>query len=243
MVANHANVLSTITDKLQSLGMLDQSDRDALGSLVFTVNTAPANHDLVKQGEVPTNLQVLLDGYACRYKITAEGARQIVSFHVPGDILDAQQLLLGCADHFVQTITSVTIGAVPLAEFRRIMKLRPNVAEALWRDTLIDASIYREWVLNVGKRDMTSRIAHMLCEFAFRRENAGLGPPGRCELPINQHQIADATGLSAVHVNRVLHELARNGLIAPDKPEVTIVDWPQLCRIGDFDPIYLHGAA
>jgi CRP-like cAMP-binding protein len=242
MVAKHANTLTTITDKLQSLGTLDQSDRDALGSLVFTVNTAPANHDLVKQGEVATNLQVLLDGYACRYKITAEGARQIVSFHVPGDILDAQQLLLGCADHFVQTITSATIGVVPLTEFRRILKLRPNVAEAVWRDTLIDASIYREWVLNVGKRDVTSRIAHMLCEFAFRRENARLGPPERCELPMTQHQIADATGLSAVHVNRALHELARSGVIASDKPEVEIIDWLQLSRIADFDPSYLHGA-
>ena len=243
MFAKHVNALTTIIDKLQSLGTLDQSDRDAISSLVFTVSTAPANHDLVKQGAAATNLQVLLDGYACRYKITAGGARQIVSFHIPGDILDAQQLLLGCADHFVQTITSATIGVVPLVEFRRILKLRPNVVEALWRDTLIDASIYREWVLNVGKRDVTSRIAHMLCEFAFRRENAGLGPPERCELPMTQHQIADATGLSAVHVNRVLHELGRNGLIAPDKPEVEIVDWSQLCRIGDFDPSYLHGAA
>jgi len=209
---------------------------------VFTVKTASANHDVVKQGEVATNLQVLLDGYACRYKITAGGARQIVSFHVPGDILDAQQLLLGCADHFVQTITSVTIGAVPLAEFRRIMKLRPNVAEALWRDTLIDASIYREWVLNVGKRDMTSRIAHMLCEFTFRRENAGRGPPEQWELPMTQHKIADATGLSAVHINRALHELARSGVIASDRPEVEIIDWLQLRRIGDFGPSYLHRA-
>ncbi len=243
MVAKHANALTAIIDKLQSLGTLDQSDQDALGSLMFTVNAAPANHDLVQQGKVATDLQVLLDGYACRYKIIAGGSRQIVSFHVPGDILDAQQLLLGCPDHFVQTITSATVGAVPLTEFRHILKLRPNVAEALWRDTLIDASIYREWVLNVGKRDVTSRVAHMLCEFAFRREKAGLGPPERFELPITQHQIADATGLSAVHVNRVLHELARSGVIAPDKPEVEIIDWSQLCRIGDFDPSYLHGAA
>ena len=120
---------------------------------------------------------------------------------------------------------------------------RPAINEALWRDSLIDASIFREWVLNVGRRDAKARIAHMLCEFASRRQAAGLGSPERFELPMTQEQIGDATGLTPVHVNRMLHALAADGVIVRDQREVEITDWPKMRRIADFDPAYLHAAA
>jgi CRP-like cAMP-binding protein len=207
------------------------------------MKTAPPNHNLVREGDTTTDCCVLLSGYACRYKTTSSGGRQIVSFHVPGDILDLQHLLLSRADHNVQTITEATFAWVPAAELRRIAQDRPALAQALWRDTLIDASIFREWVLNVGRRDAKSRIAHMLCEFAARREQAGLGSPERFELPMTQEQIGDATGLTSVHVNRMLHELASDGVIVRNKREVEISDWARMCRVADFDAAYLHEAA
>jgi CRP-like cAMP-binding protein len=110
----------------------------------------------------------------------------------------------------------------------------------MWTETLIDASIFREWVLNVGRRPAISRIAHLLCELGLRLEAAGLAEAGRYELPLTQEQIADAAGLTSVHVNRVLQELGRLGLIARSRRSVTIPDWEQLRRIGDFNGRYLH---
>jgi CRP-like cAMP-binding protein len=229
--------------KLDRLASLNQSDRDAIGALPFKMKTAPPHHYLVREGDAATECCVLLDGYACRHKTTSSGGRQIVSFHIPGDILDLQHLLLSRADHNVQTITEATYAWIPAKDIRRIAQERPAFAEALWRDTLIDASIFREWVLNVGRRDAKSRIAHMLCEFAARRERAGLGSPERFELPMTQEQIGDATGLTPIHVTRMLHELANDGVIARNKREVEIADWERMCRVADFDAAYLHEAA
>jgi CRP-like cAMP-binding protein len=186
---------------------------------------------------------MLVTGYACRHKVAANGGRQIVSFHLAGDILDLQHLLLAVADHNVQTITDATIAWIPKVALKRAADGSARIADALWRDTLIDASIFREWVLNVGRRDARSRTAHMLCEFAARREAAGLGSPEDFELPMTQEQIADATGLTAVHVNRMLRALEEDGAITRDRRRIRIVDWQRMRRIADFDPVYLHAAA
>jgi CRP-like cAMP-binding protein len=243
MTANDNDVLARAIRKLGSLTPLDQADREAIRSLPFTVQAAPAHQYLVREGGAATDCCVLLDGYACRHKMADDGGRQIVSFHMPGDILDLQHLLLSHADHNVQTITTATVAWIPAAALRRVAQERPAISEALWRDTLIDASVFREWVLNVGRRDAKSRIAHMLCEFAARRERAGLGSPERLELPISQEQIADATGLTSVHVNRMLHALAGDGVIVRNQREVRITDWARLCQIATFDAAYLHEAA
>ena len=243
MTANDNDAFTQVIRKLDRLAKLDQADHDAIRALPFTVKTAPAHHYLVREGDTAASCCVLLRGYACRHKTTSSGGRQIVSFHIPGDILDLQHLLLSRADHNLQAITEIGYAMVSAADIKRLAQERPAVNEALWRDTLIDASIFREWVLNVGRRDARTRIAHMLCEFAARRDAADLGPPERFELPMTQEQIADATGLTPVHVNRMLHELARDGMIARDKREVVIHDWMRMCRLADFDPNYLHAAA
>ena len=177
MSANDNDAFALVIRKLDRLAKLEQADREAVRSLPFKVHAAPANHYLVRDGERATHCCILLEGYACRHKTTSSGERQIVSFHMPGDILDLQHLLLSRADHNLQTITPARIASVPAADLRQLAQQRPAVNEALWRDTLIDASIFREWVLNVGRRDAKSRIVHMLCEFAARCDAAGLGSP------------------------------------------------------------------
>lgn len=194
----------------------------------------------MREGARPTACCVLLQGYACRHKTTSSGERQIVSFHIPGDMLDIQHLELERADHNVQTITPATIAWIPKDQLRHVIDVNPAVRTAVLRSALIDASIFREWVLNVGRREAVARVAHMICEFVARREAAGLGPPDRFRLPMTQEDIADATGLTPVHVNRMLQTLGARGVMTRDKRDVRIVDWEGLRRIADFNPAYLH---
>lgn len=229
--------------KLERLAKLDDRDEAAIRTLPFRIVRYTANQHLVHEGDIPTDCCLLIEGFACRYKLTASGARQIVSFHMAGDILDLQHLMLSRADHSVATITDAVIAWLPAANIRQMLAQHPRINEALWRDSLIDASIFREWVLNVGRRDAKARVAHMLCEFAARREAAGLGSAERFELPMTQEQIADATGMTPIHVNRMLHALAEDGVIARDKRSVQILDWEGMQRAGDFRPAYLHAAA
>ena len=243
MPAEKADLFGSVIRKLERLTHLTDADRSAIESMPHTLGRGRASHYLVREREKISVCCFLLTGYACRHKTTSGGGRQIVSFHLPGDILDAQHLLFPVADHNIQTITAATWANVPMDALRKVAGESAAITEALWRDTLIDASVFREWVLNVGRRDAKTRVAHMLCEFASRREAAGLGSPERFELPMSQECIADATGLTPVHVNRMLHALADDGVIARDKRRVDIVDWKRMCRVADFDPMYLHAAA
>ncbi|HEY0625900.1 MAG TPA: Crp/Fnr family transcriptional regulator [Allosphingosinicella sp.] len=236
-------ILRPFFRKLNRLVQLADEDEQAILSLPARLEEVPSGHDLVREGQEVRECCLLLQGYACRHKSTEEGGRQIVSFHLPGDMLDLQHLLFPVADHNVQAVTAATVAWIPTADLQSIALERPAVGQALWRDTLIDASIFREWVLNVGRRDARSRLAHMLCEFAARRQAAGLGSPEHFTLPMSQEQIGDATGLTAVHVNRMLRSLREEGVIEQKNKAIRIVDWEGLRRIGGFDPTYLHAAA
>ena len=243
MKADTPPILQVVIESLDRLHPLAQADRAAIETLPFRMLDCGPHHYLVREGERPLYCGLLLDGYACRHKLAANGARQIVSFHIPGDILDAQHLELECADHNVQTITPATVALVPKGDMQRLVETQPTVRRALWRSSLVEASIFREWVLNVGRRDGLARVAHMLCEFATRREAARLGPPNHFELPMTQEQIGDATGLTGVHVNRMMRTLRVLGVIERDRRQITITDWDKMREVADFDPAYLHLAA
>lgn len=242
MATNDDDIFKQMIAKLSRLASLDDADRQAIRALPVQIKSASSGQYLVREGDDTTVCCMLLDGFACRHKEAGDGGRQIVSFHIPGDILDLQHLMLERADHNVQTITPATVAWIPASEIKALTRSRPNINDALWRDTLIDASVFREWVLNVGRRDAKSRIAHMLCEFAARAA-VGLAPPERITLPMTQEHIADATGLTSVHVNRTLKELDQSGVIERNKRDIRIIDWPGMQRIADFDPAYLHAAA
>jgi CRP-like cAMP-binding protein len=240
---NHDDTFGSFIRKLEALGPLDDADRDAIRNLPFRRRTVAAQAYLVREGVASSECSVLLEGYACRNKTLSNGSRQIVSFHLPGDMLDVQQLVLPVADHNLQTITPSVVASIPIGDVRRIVRDHQTVALALWRDSLIDASIFREWVLNVGRRDAKARISHLLCEFAVRVATAGLGKPEKFHLPMTQEVIADATGLTSIHVNRVMALLRSDGLLSQQGKAVRIDDWPGLRAAADFDPLYLHVAA
>jgi CRP-like cAMP-binding protein len=158
-----------------------------------------------------------------------------------GDLVDLQNSLLGVADHSVQMLTSGKIAMVPRDHIERIAFERPAVGRAMWIDTLVEAAIAREWIANVGRRDARARLAHLLCEFSLRLKLAGLGEQTGWELPMTQEQIADATGMTSVHVNRSIRALEAEGLIERANPRsIKIGDWKKLADAGDFDSNYLH---
>lgn len=235
--------LERLVGKLDRLSPLSPEDKSALMALPLEIERVPRRKRLVREGEIPDRCCLLFAGYACRSKLGSNGARQIVSFHIPGDILDIQHILLPRADHDVQTITEAEVAWIRRAELIRLSKDHPAIGHALWRDSLIDASIFREWVMNVGRRDARSRIAHMLCEFTARCEAIGLGNADMFDLPMTQEEIGDATGLTSVHVNRTLKTLEHQGAIRRSGRSVLITDGRLLRSIGDFDASYLHQAA
>jgi CRP-like cAMP-binding protein len=130
---------------------------------------------------------------------------------------------------------------IPRDEIVRVASERPAIGKAMWMDTLVDASIFREWIANIGRRDARTRIAHLLCEFGLRLKHAGIGAETGYQLPMTQEQLGDATGLTSVHVNRTIKALEAEGLIDRVNPRsITIADWKKLAHAGDFDSAYLH---
>jgi len=226
--------------RFEQRAVLDEEDRQALLSLPYRLIKAEAGRYLVREGATTDQSMALVSGLAYRHKFTAEGARQIVSIHIPGDFVDLEGALLNVSDHNVQALTRCVIAAIPSSALRALVDNHPRTARALWVDTLIDGSIFREWVMNVGRRDARERLAHLFCEFARRLEVAGMGSTTGYELPMTQDQLADATGLTAVHVNRTLKALELEGLIQRQRRFVFIPDWESLREVAGFNELYLH---
>ena len=233
-------IVERVAQGLRARAALTEDDVLAVCTLPFTFRTLDASASLVREGETPEQCALLLSGFAYRHKVTSDGRRQILSVHMPGEFVDMQNSFLGIADHNVQALTRIEVATVAVSTLRRLCETHPLVGRALWIETLIDAAVFREWIVNVGRRDATTRLAHLLCEFALRLEGAGLASDGRYELPMTQEQLADATGLTSVHVNRVLKELQTKGLIRRNKRAVEIIDWDALAATGDFSVRYLH---
>ncbi|MEA2999707.1 MAG: hypothetical protein QOK17_1540 [Sphingomonadales bacterium] len=226
--------------RLERRSPLGEAGRNALLGLPYNFRKLAAGRHIVRDGDETEHCALLLTGFAHRYKITGEGGRQIISIHMASEFVDLQNSLLGVADTSVQTLTETEVALIPKGALEALAMSDPAVARALWIDTLIDASIFREWVVNVGRRDSRARIAHLLCEFSLRLEAAGLARNHRYELPMTQEQLADAVGLTSVHVNRVLRQLAEEGLIRRDRRHIVIADWARLRDAGDFNERYLH---
>lgn len=241
MTSQPSSALEPMLRKLRLWARLDEADERALLDLPHELVTIDKHRSLVTEGDSVSHCWLLLSGFCVRYKFVGDGGRQIVSIHMTGDLVDLQNALLGVADHGVQTLTECRMAKIPIEAVRKLANARATINDALWYDTLVDGSIHREWVANVGRRDSITRIAHLLCEFALKLDAIGLGQPLNYELPMTQEQLADATGLTPVHVNRVLQTLAKKGLIERvTSRSVTIGNWRELAAAGDFDRSYLH---
>jgi len=234
--------LDAMIRKLRKDTGLDDEDLAAIRAMPIHIRDLATNATIVREGDRPDQCCLMVKGFAVRSKMTDQGKRQILSVHIPGDIPDLQSLHLPVMDHDLRTLCGCTVGFISHEALKHVTRKRPAVAEALWRETLIDAAMFREWIVNVGRRSAPQRLAHLLLELCERLRVVGSCPDGRFQLPMTQVDLADALGLTPVHVNRVLKELRTEGLVEMKRSEVTLGDPARLTAFGDFNPTYLHAA-
>jgi CRP-like cAMP-binding protein len=232
-------VLTRLVENLARHGPLTPEDREAVLGLPAASRRFGPTDDLIVEGDSPAQCRVLISGQAFAHRTLPDGRRQIMSFHVPGDICDLEGVLL-TMDHAVTALSSCEVGFIPHAVLEALMHERPRVMRALWRISLIDTAISREWMFGIGRRSARARVAHLFCEVFLRMRAAGLVEKNRCRFPVTQTHLSDALGLSVVHTNRVLQELRGEGLIAFRGGELVVLNWPGLQVAGEFDPDYLH---
>ena len=219
---------------------MPQSDREAVLALPYTLKSLAPGSYAVREGEPPSGCGVLVSGFAYRQKLTGDGGRQILSIHIPGEALDFQNIFLNVADHSVQMLTRGHLAVVARAEIQAIARRSASIGHAILVSTLVEASIFREWILNVGRRDAKSRLAHVLCELAVRLDAHGLTDHMGYHLPMTQAELADALGLTPVHLNRVIRSLECDGLINRSKRDLSFPDWERMRDMADFNDRYLH---
>ncbi|WP_445504703.1 Crp/Fnr family transcriptional regulator [Microvirga sp. G4-2] len=192
------------------------------------------------EGDEPGEIHLILSGWACRSKQLEDGRGAILAFLLPGDLCDPNSFLLGQMDHSVGALTSASVAGIPRPLFEDLMLNHSRIAQALWGQVLIDAAIQREWTLNLSQRTAYERLCHLLCELFLRLQAIGLTQGPSCELPITQAKLAEATGLTLVHLNRMLQELRAASLIVLKSRTLTIPNLEALMSAALFNPNYLH---
>jgi CRP-like cAMP-binding protein len=226
--------------KLAAVSGITDGEKQAIAALPYAPREFAADQDIVKIGELPSETFTIVEGWVCRYKMLPEGGRQIMSFHIPGDLPDLQSVFLPRLDHSIAAITPTKVAFIRHRDLRDLMRKHEGIASAFWRDALIDAAIFREWMVGIGRRTAHQRIAHLLCEMATKLESIGLAEGNSYPWPVTQVEIADALGLTDVHVNRVIGDYKREGLASFRRGSFTVHDWPAFKALGQFDPLYLH---
>lgn len=226
--------------KLSGLAALTPSDVAALENATERGRGYAARQDLIREGDQPGPVFVMLEGWACRYKILPNGTRQIMAFLMAGDACDLHISMLAEMDHGIQAISPARVATVGRDEMRGMMHEHPNIARAMYVAQLVDEGIMRSWIVSMGRRSSQERVAHLMCELYLRARDIGLTAEGHVELPLSQIVLADALGMTPVHMNRVLKELRLAGAMALRRGNLTILDAAKLVQIAGFDENYLH---
>jgi CRP-like cAMP-binding protein len=232
-------VVELLIRKLECRDSLSQSEKDALEGAVARIEDFPSGSDLVQEGQRPADSSLLLAGLAARYTLLSDGARQFTAIHIAGDFVDLHSFLVKKMDHGVMALTPCRVAKVPHETLRELSERHPHLARLLWLSTLIDAAIFRQWLVGAGRRSADSHMAHLFCELLVRHRVTGIARGDSFPLPITQNELADALGLSAVHVNRVLKDLRADGLVAWRDGVLSIPEFDRLAERAEFDPTYL----
>ena len=228
-----------LTRKLELFGSLPEVDRQLLDRIVTNRRSLKARTSIIREGDEPADVHVVLSGMACRYKLLPDGSRHIFAYLLPGDFCDLHIFILNEMDHGIETLSSCEIADIPRSQILE-MTQRPELGRALWWATLVDEATLREWLVNLGQRDAIHRIAHLFCELHLRMKTIGLVGNGTLSLPITQAELGETMGLSNVHVNRALQELRASGLIEFKTGMLTVHDVDRLRKMSDFNSNYLH---
>lgn len=229
-----------LTRNLREHSRLGEEDVEQVRKLSFVVRQFEPNEDLIRQGDTPKAAALVLSGMVGRYHLLGDGRRQYISFHIVGDMPDAQGLFIDQMDHTVCAMGRATIAFIPHADIVRAFKARPTLGFAIWRETLIDAAIFREAVTNNSARPVLARMAHLFCELFYRARASGVADETRLELPLNLVQLGEALGMAIATVNRTLQRLRATGSMDFRDGVLTVKNWERLAVTGEFDPRYLH---
>ena len=226
--------------KLKEHSRLDKEDVNEIKALKLGLRELDANDDIVRQGDRPNVSVLVVSGMVARYHLLPDGRRQYLAFHLAGDMPDSQALFIDRMDHAVCAIGPVTVAAIPHQDLFAAFDRRPSFAFAIWRETLIDAAIFREAITNNSARSTKGRTAHLLCELYYRSRASGLVEGDTCYAPITLGQLGEALGMSLATVNRTLSEIRATGYADFRGGRVIIQDWDRLMRLAQFNPAYLH---
>lgn len=226
--------------KLSAVGDLSADDRDALHDISRDTREMPVHRPIIRAGERPEYVHIIVEGWAARTEILADGTRQITAFLIPGDFCNLHGTILGEMDHDIVALTDAKVAFVPHQLIEGLARERPELGRALRWANLVDEAVLRAWLWNIGRRNAYHRIAHLFCELHARMQLVGLAEDGGFDLPITQEVLADARGLTAVHVNRTLQALRGDGLIELSERRLVIRDMVRLQKAARFDPTYLH---
>ena len=226
--------------KLRTRDQVSPAEEQAIRESVAEIQTFPADHTIVRAGELLSFSMMLLDGLVCRYKDLSDGQRQITALHVSGDFVDLHSFTLKRLDHSIMTLTPCRIGIVPHDRLEAITERMPHLTRLYWFTTNMDAALHREWELSLGRRSAISRIAALFCEMNLRMQVVGLSDGRNYDLPLTQTDLAECVGLTPIHVNRTLKELREHGLVQFKSGRVIISDWDRLQAVAEFDPAYLY---
>ena len=226
--------------RLSCFTELDESDLAHLDRLCEDVRTVKVGEDLIGEREKPEEVFIQLEGWACRYKILPDGNRQITGYLLPGDMCDVFGFILEHMDHGIGALSDITYAAVSKQKIIDIFDSHPRIAKALWWSTLVDESILRQWLTNMGQRFAYERMAHIFCELWLRMKVVGLAADDEFHLPLTQNQLGDTIGLTPVHVNRTLQRMRNEGLVELDNKRLKICDIEKLKEIAQFNSEYLH---
>lgn len=232
--------LDLMIRRLGSAARFSEAELHELRHVPTAIRTIEAQRDIIHEGNPSAHCCVVLDGWTCCYQLLSEGRRQILSFHVPGDLPDLQSLYLPASDFGMATVTRASIAFVSHANLRKVADGSAAITHALWRNALVSAATHRTWITSLGRRDARQKFAHLICELYLRLEAAGLASGHSMLMPLRQPDIADALGLTTVHVNRTLKGMRNEGLIDLRTRRLTILDWAALRAVAGFSSRYLH---
>ncbi|MET0375299.1 MAG: Crp/Fnr family transcriptional regulator [Rhizorhabdus sp.] len=239
-MSNAHQGLASYVAKIERRAPLPEAARAALLALPTRIRQYATYHDIVREGDRTGECCFVAKGLVSRHRTLRSGSRQIVSFHIPGDMIDLQAALVIVADHGIRTHIPTTVIATAHDAILQVAADHPSLARAFWFDTLADAAIFREWTVNVGRRNTRERTAHLLLEFAARFADAGLIKDGGFELPVSQTDLADALGITPVHMNRTMQWLRGERLIRTHMRMIWIENRAAMVELSGFNPLYLH---
>jgi CRP-like cAMP-binding protein len=226
--------------KLANFTELSAEEKSAVDACCGDVRYFAAGEDVISQGDRTGGVKLLLEGFACRYKVLEDGRRQVVAYFVPGDLCDLRVFILKRMDHSIGAVCASKVATISPENVLRLTHNYPSLTRALWWSTLVEEAIAREWIVNVGQRNALERMAHLFCELLYRFRAVGLNDGMSCTLPLTQVELAETLGLSSVHVNRTLQALRKRKLITLENGTLTIDNLDELKELSFFDPDYLH---